>query len=80
MMRSEISPYRSEWARRNRTEGRNEGKIEGKVETLLQVLEARGVPVPADARERITACTDVAQIEAWVKRSVIVRTVDALFD
>ncbi|MFL6054745.1 MAG: hypothetical protein ACJ72W_17755 [Actinoallomurus sp.] len=84
IMRSDTSPYKSDLLRSTYTEGETkgkaEGKVEGKAETLLQVLEARGVPVPSEARARITACTDVAQIEAWVKRAVIVRTVDALFD
>ncbi|MCO5994573.1 hypothetical protein [Actinoallomurus rhizosphaericola] len=83
-VRSDTSPYKSEAFRRTYAEGEAEGEVKGEVKgrvsTLLQVLEARGVMVPDEARERITACTDVAQIEAWVKRSVIVRTVDALFD
>jgi hypothetical protein len=72
IMRSDASPYKSDLLRRT--------YAEGKVDALLQVLEARGVPVPSEARERITACTDLDQLEAWVKRAVIVRTVDALFD
>ncbi|MEV5708780.1 hypothetical protein [Actinoallomurus sp. NPDC052274] len=84
MMRSDTSPYKSDAFRRTYAEGEAEGEVKGevrgRVRTLLQVLDARGVPVPDEARERITACTDVAQIEAWVKRSVIVRTVDALFE
>ncbi|GAA0333473.1 hypothetical protein NE235_13570 [Actinoallomurus spadix] len=88
IVRSDTSPYKSDAFRRTYAEGEAsgeakgvaKGETKGRVETLLQVLEARGVMVPDEARERITACTDVAQIEAWVKRSVIVRTVDALFD
>lgn len=88
IMRSDTSPYKSDLLRSTYAEGEAKGEakgeargeVKGKVETLLQVLEARGVTVPSEARQRITACTDIAQIEAWVKRAVIVRTVDALFD
>ncbi|GAB3960955.1 hypothetical protein GCM10029978_011870 [Actinoallomurus acanthiterrae] len=84
MMKSDTSPYKSDLARRNYADGEakgiNKGKVEGKVESILTVLEVRGIPVPSEARERITACTDVAEAQAWLERSVIVRTVDALFD
>lgn len=76
MMKSDASPYKSDLARRNYARG----AAEAKVEAILTVLEVRGVPVPSEARERITACTDVAQIEAWLKRAAITRTVNALFD
>jgi hypothetical protein len=80
IMRSDTSPYKSDLLRSTYADGEANGEIKGRVDTLLQVLEARDSAVPSEARERITACTDVAQIEAWVKRAVIVRTVDALFD
>ncbi len=41
---------------------------------------ARDITVPAAARERIMSCTDAGQLEAWVRRSVTISTIDELFD
>ena len=46
---------------------------------MLIFLEARGIAVDDEARERITGCTDLEQLELWVRRSVTAETVDDLF-
>jgi hypothetical protein len=51
----------------------------GRAEALLAVLEARGVRVPDEARARILACSDGAQLDAWIRKAVSVPTVDDLF-
>jgi hypothetical protein len=53
---------------------------QGEAKALLEVLGARGIDVPDDARERITTCTDLKQLETWVRRSVTISTIDELFD
>ncbi|GGS58065.1 hypothetical protein GCM10010156_15800 [Planobispora rosea] len=66
-----------------RAEGKAEGKAEGRAEEaarmVLVVLEARGLAVPEEMRTRITACTDLAQLEAWASRAVTAPTVHDLF-
>ena len=52
---------------------------EGKVESVLAVLDARGVDVPDSARARISECHDHDQLDVWVRRVGIVRSVDELF-
>jgi hypothetical protein len=42
---------------------------EGKAEAMLAVLDARGIEVPEDARERINRCTDLKQLDRWVRRA-----------
>lgn len=54
-------------------------KAEGEAETLLEVLDARGIDVPEDARRRITECSDPVQLKAWVRRAVTAESVDELF-
>jgi hypothetical protein len=46
---------------------------------VLLVLASRGLDVPDDARAQITACTDLAQLETWVARTVTVETLQDLF-
>jgi len=83
-MTSQTFEFQSAYARRLRAEGKAEGKTEGKAEgmaeAVLRLLAVRGVAVPDDARARITACTDLDQLDIWVGRAAIARTVDDLFD
>jgi hypothetical protein len=47
---------------------------------VLAVLDARGVVVPDDARSRITGCTDLAELDAWIRRSATANTIEDLFE
>ena len=60
--------------------GRAEGKAEGKAEGVLAVLEARGVAVPDPIRRRVIACTDVAKLDAWIRRAAVVSDAAELGD
>jgi predicted transposase/invertase (TIGR01784 family) len=61
---------------KGRAEGRAEGEAKGKADALLQLLEARGIAVPEDARVRIMACQDIAQLETWLRRAATAAAVD----
>jgi len=54
---------------RVKAEGKAEGEAEGEARALLAILDARHVQVPDDIRADITACTDIAQLEAWIRRA-----------
>ena len=64
--------YQSDFARRFF----GQGKAEGKAEDLLEILGARNIPVPDDARARIVACTDIDQLDAWIRRAAIAEKLD----
>ena len=70
---------RAEGRVEGRVEGRAKGRAEGRAEAVLDVLEARGIRVSEDARSRILACTDAAQLAAWVRKAVAVASVEELF-
>lgn len=76
--------YQSEFVRRyiyqGRAEGRAEGEAKGEAKAVLAVLAARGIEVPGDARARITECTDLDQLDTWVRRAVTAESVQDLFD
>jgi len=82
LMRSRYE-YQSDFAKKYFSEGRAEGEAKGRAEgeakALLAVLQARGVPVSDEARGRILACTDAAQLDAWVRKAVAVASADELF-
>jgi hypothetical protein len=56
--------------------GKAEGKAEGESRAVLTVLEARGVAVPADIRDKILASTDLAQLDTWLRRAGTATTID----
>jgi predicted transposase YdaD len=73
LMRSGNYQYQSEFAQKyvaqgreeGREEGRQEGRQEGEMAALFEVLDARGLVVDEEARRRILACTETAQLKLW---------------
>lgn len=70
---------REEGRQEGREEGHHEGLKDGEVMALLEVLDARGIALNAEARKRIQACTDLAQLKIWLRRAVTVRNAEELF-
>lgn len=64
--------WQSDFAKSHIAKGREEGRAEGEARMLLLVLEARGIAVPNDIRERVTSCTDTDQLERWAKRAAVI--------
>ncbi len=60
--------------------GREEGLHEGERVALFEVLAARGLPVEEEARQRILACQEPAQLKRWLRKAVTARTTEELFD
>ncbi len=56
--------------------GEARGEALGEGRAVLTVLDARGVTVPAAAREQILACSDLAQLDTWLRRAVTATTAD----
>jgi hypothetical protein len=46
-----------------------QGEARGEARAVLTVLDARGVAVPEAIREQILACTDVTQLDTWLRRA-----------
>lgn len=57
-------------------EGKAQGLAEGKAQDVLTVLKIRGVRVPTAARNRIRACTDLDQLETWLRRAATATALD----
>jgi len=65
--------------RRAHHEGIAEGIAKGKAEDVVAVLEHRGLIVSDEARARILASKDLAQLQRWLFAAFTVPSVDALF-
>jgi hypothetical protein len=66
------------WERKTLARGKAEGKVEGKAEAMLAVLEGRGLVVTAAQRKRVLACTNAAQLDAWLRAAGTTPSVKAL--
>ncbi|WP_438034240.1 hypothetical protein [Sorangium sp. So ce204] len=53
-------------------QGRQQGLLEAKAQAVLAVLEARGLEVPAEVRERVLTSTDLAELDRWIRRAASV--------
>jgi hypothetical protein len=75
LMSAQTHAYQSEFTRRLRDEGR----VQERVAVILRILSARGVGVDDAARARIGGCSDLAVLEHWTDRALVVTTTDELF-
>jgi hypothetical protein len=60
-------------------EGLQKGLHDGELTALFEVLDARGLEVDDSTRQRLQACTDLAQLKLWVRKAVTVESVEELF-
>ncbi|WP_437503187.1 hypothetical protein [Sorangium sp. So ce1099] len=54
------------------TPGLREGLLKAKAHDVLAILEARGLDVPTEVRERVLASADVDELDRWVRRAAVV--------
>jgi hypothetical protein len=75
--------YQSEFARtyfaQGEAAGQAKGEAKGEAKALLTILAARGLKLTRAQRERVLVCTDLAQLEGWVRQAVTVKTTAELF-
>lgn len=75
LMATETYEYQSDFTRQ--LEAR--GEAHGRAVMVLRILARREIDVPTEARERISECTDLDQLDLWGDRAVTVETVEDLF-
>ncbi|XYH97530.1 hypothetical protein ACMHYB_58880 [Sorangium sp. So ce1128] len=56
------------------------GQREAAANAVLKVLEARGLEIPPEVRERVLASTDMTELDRWLRRAVIIAEASALLD
>ncbi|MEV7805748.1 hypothetical protein AB0O28_22645 [Microbispora sp. NPDC088329] len=53
---------------------------EGEIKAIFNVLDARGLEISDDARERIRRCENPDQLIDWVRKAAVVTSADDLFN
>ncbi|MFF8611751.1 hypothetical protein [Streptomyces sp. NPDC015350] len=75
----DLSFYKSFMSEEIRDEGRDEGRAKGLAESVLLVLQARGIAVTDELRERIGGCGDSRLLLQWLNRAATATTADEVF-
>jgi|ERR1017187_1982466 hypothetical protein len=60
-------------------EGQARGEAKGKAEAVLKLLDARHLAPSKEQRQRVTSCTDAAQLDLWFDRAITVSTAAEVF-
>ena len=75
---------REEGRDQGREEGRDqglaEGRTEGRAASVIAVLEARGFRIPRSVSTHVLQCSDVVQLDRWIRRAATVTQAADLFD
>ncbi|WP_282697554.1 hypothetical protein [Streptomyces sp. CC208A] len=79
LVAANLSFYKSYLSEEIRDEGRAEGRAQGSADAMLLVLEQRGLDVPDDVRDRVTACGDPDVLRTWLTRAVTAATAEEIF-
>jgi Uma2 family endonuclease len=66
-------------AREDEAHARAQQAIAGMQGALLALVDARGLACPDDARDRVRACADPAELQQWLVRAATARSVDEVF-
>lgn len=72
-------PVFSPFAKEHFGEGVAVGETRGEIKSLLTLLDARGLTLDEGQRERVTGCTDSAQILGWIRRAAVIDDAEELF-
>jgi hypothetical protein len=70
----------SDFAKKSFAEELAEGRAEVRANSVLIVLRARGITVPAPARERILAERDLERLQRWLERAVVAAPLSEVLD
>ncbi|WP_438006684.1 hypothetical protein WME89_50320 [Sorangium sp. So ce321] len=72
--------FQSDFARSYVTKGQREGERKATANAVLKVLEARGLEIPPEIRERVLASTDMTELDRWLCRAAVITEARALLD
>jgi hypothetical protein len=76
--------FQSEFARKHDAIGQAKGVVLGQVkaraEAIISFLEARGVPLSSEQRERILACADLELLGQWIRKAATISSAGELFE
>ena len=79
-MHPQGAQFFSESLQQSYERGRAQGRAAEKATDVLDVLDARGLALSPEQRDRILECTDLEALKQWLRRAATVASVDELFE
>jgi hypothetical protein len=76
----QMRPQGAEFFDESQRQSFDRGRATEKAAAGLEFLEARGVAVSADQRERILGTKELEVLTRWVRRAATIASADALFE
>jgi len=73
------SEYEKTFVEQIHDQGKAEGELKGEAKAVLRLLDARRLDPSQDQRQRVTSCTDSAQLDLWLDRAITAGTADEVF-
>jgi hypothetical protein len=73
------SEYEKTFVERIYDQGIAEGKARAKAENVLKLLDARHLAPTQEQRQRVTSCTDPAQLDVWFDHAITAGTAAEVF-
>jgi hypothetical protein len=58
----------------------SDSEARGRAKALLEILDARNIPVPAPIRARILATTDIPTLAQWLTRAITAASLAEVLD
>jgi hypothetical protein len=80
LFRRLVAQGKAEGKAEGEAKGKAEGEAKGKAEAILAVLAARGLAVPEPLAARLRGCRDLAVLDRWLRRAVVVGSTDELLE
>jgi len=78
-LRARTIELATDFAKFHHAQGKEEGKAEGEAKSILAVLAARRITVTPDQRTAIERCTDLGQLDEWLRRAATADSADEVF-
>jgi flagellar biosynthesis/type III secretory pathway protein FliH len=74
-----IEGFVQEGLQQGMQQGLEKGEVKAKSEDVLKIIDARGIDVTAEQRERVSSCADIAQLDEWFDSALTAETAAAIF-
>lgn len=76
----EMLPQNYEFQGPTFKKGQFEGRAAAMATSVFDVLDARGVTLSSEVRERVQSSSDLEQLRRWVRRAAVITNADELFN
>jgi hypothetical protein len=70
---------RADGEAKGRADGELVGHVRGRASAILVLLEARGLRVSADLRQRVMSCTDLLLLDGWLRGAATACSIEEVF-